>query len=357
MKKQKNVFRVSALASAVLGAFAANTYAADDEVAQLIKPDSSISVGVGNQNNDRMRLGIYDGQQDKGAYGLVDADIKLRDDATGTWNELRLNNLGLDNREVFVSHSRQGDYGASFEYSRIPRESHYTVNTKLQYGDRGNNTIQETVPAVFTPGTGYNLRLGTVRDRYTLSIDKLLGGAFEFNAKYRQEEKQGRRFFSAYNGSVTQFLFEPIDTVTRQLDLMGSYLGKNLQLQAGYYGSWFRNDDSLIRFTSTSAATTNYVSLPPDNQAHQFYLNGAYTFTPTTKANFRMARTVASQDDRSLLSAIPAAGGSVSPSFHGVNAKVVTTEYQMGLSSNPIKNLSLTANLHYHDRDDQTPYV
>ena len=339
-------FKLSTVAAALMVVYGVPAVAED--VAEYIKPDSSVSLGVGTQNHNRPRLGLYDGRQEDGASIMLDADIKLRDDATGTWNELKIYNFGLDNGEIFLGHSVQGDYGASLEYSRIPRENQYTVNTGL----RGIGTVNETVTALTAPGRGANVHLGTQRDRYTLSFKKSFSDdVFELTVKYRNEEKDGTRNFGFYDGSNARFLIEPINSTTRQLDVALNYLGKDLKLQGGYYGSWY--DDNKRFITAVSGVTTNYIALPPDNEAQQFYVNGAYTFSPSTTGTFRVATSKATQEDRGLAgTVIPVMAG-----FSGIKAKVVTNEVQLGVSSAPMKDLSLLANVNYHDRDDKTPHV
>jgi MtrB/PioB family decaheme-associated outer membrane protein len=354
MKSHKNTaFKISTLSAALLSAYGSPVLAQDADLSQWVKPEMSVTVGAGFQDNERPQLGIFDGRRDNTAKLLLDADITHRDDATGTWNQLRISNFGLDNRELEFSHSRQGDYGVSFEYSRIPRETPYTVNTGLQVvGD--NQTVK-----VVVPGSGpRNIELGTNRDRYTFGLNKIiegvLDGSLDLTVKYRQEEKDGKRHFGSYSGAQAIFLIEPVNSTTRQLDIGLSYVGKDLQLQGGYYGSWYENANSLINVT-TATLTRVYVSLPPDNQSYQFYVNGAYALSPTTKATMRLARTTATQDDYSLLSSLPPA--LVWAGYDGVKAKVVTKDAQFGITSKPIKDLSLLANYTYQDRDDRTPHV
>lgn len=354
MKSQKNTaFNTSILSAALMATFGTPAFAQDADLSQWVKPEMSVTVGAGFQDNDRPQLGIFDGRRENTAKLLLDADIKHRDDVTGTWNELQISNFGLDNRELEFRHSRQGDYGVSFEYSRIPRETPYTVNTGLQ----GNGETQ--VVNVVVPGTGpRNIELGTHRDRYTFGLNKIiegvLDGSLDLTVKYRQEEKNGRRHFGSYSGAQAIFLIEPVDSTTRQLDIALSYVGKDLQLQGGYYGSWYENANNLIKVT-TATLTNVYVSLPPDNQSYQFYVNGAYAFSPTTKATMRLARSTASQDDYSLLSALPPA--LVFAGYNGVKAKVVTKDAQFGITTKPFKDLSILANYSYQDRDDRTPHV
>lgn len=356
MKSQKYAsFKISTLTAALMLVYGAPAFAEDAaDLSQWISPESSVTAGVGFQNKDRPYLGRYDGRNDNDVKLMLDADINKRDDATGTWNTLKLINIGLDNRELEFSHSRQGDYGVSFEYSRIPRENTVIFNTGL--GGVGTETQAVNV---ITPGTSpQNLQLGTHRDRYTFGLNKIiegvLDGSLDLSVKYRQEEKDGRRNFGSYSGAQAIFLVEPINSTTRQLDIVLNYLGKDLQLQGGYYGSWYDNANNLLT-VRTAVPSTIYVSLPPDNQAYQFYVNGAYAISPSTKATMRLARTTATQDDYSLLTAIPAA--QLWSGYHGVKAKVVTTEGQFGITSKPMKDLSLLANLYYQDRNDKTPHV
>lgn len=352
MKSHKSTaFRISTLTAALALVYGGPALAEDEtDLPELITPESSVSVGAGYQNHDRPQLGRYDGRRDDGTTLMLDANINKRDDATGTWNQLNLVNMGQDNREVEFKHSRQGNYGVSFEYIRIPNESPLNFNTGLS----GIGTETQRVN-VIPPGTSpQNVQLETHRDRYTLGLNKIFNGVLEgsldLNMKFRQEEKNGQRNYGSYSGAQAIFLVEPVNSTTRQLDLFLNYLGKDLQLQAGYYGSWYGNSNNLITAT-TSTLSTIYVSLPPDNQAHQFYVNGAYAITPTTKTTMRLSRTTATQDDNSLLTEMPVWSG-----YHGTNTKVVTTEGQFGITAKPMKNLSVLANAYYQDRDDQTPH-
>lgn len=359
MKSHKNTnFKISTLSAALMVVYAGPAFAEGADLSQWISPESSVSVGVGFQDNDRRQLGIYDGRNDNDAKLMLDVEINKRDDANGTWNTLKVINFGFDNRELEFSHSVQGNYGVTFDYSRIPRENQFIFNTGLV------GTGEAQAVRVITPGRGAEIQLGMHRDRYTLGLNKIiagvLDGSMDLSVRYRHEEKDGERNFGAFNGRPNPngqavFLVEPINSKTRQLDIVLSYVGKDLQLQSGYYGSWYDNSNILLTVSIPSLATPVFVSLPPDNQAYQLYVNGAYTVSPSTKTSFRLAQTTATQDDYSLLSALPAT--QVFAGYRGVKAKVVTKEGQFGITSRPFKDLTLLANFTYQDRDDKTPLV
>ena len=93
------------------------------------------------------------------------------------------------------------------------------------------------------------------------------------------------------------------------------------------------------------------MALQPDNQAHQFYLDGNYAFTPTTKANFRLSYTHATQHE-SFAGMGLADGTQPTSDLGGV---LDTTLAQFGISAHPWPKLRLRANVRYEDKSDKTP--
>lgn len=340
-------FRLSAVTVALLAAFG-SAQAQDDEIAELIKPESSVSLGFGTWSQERPQQGIYDDMRDNQVYGLFDADIVKRDDATGTWYKLRATNLGLDNRSVRAEYLRQGNVGITLEYDAITRDNPNTYTTRL----RGIGTTTQIVSANATPGPLQTVHLGTKREGVGLGIYKNLAPGLDLNISFKNEEKNGTRAWG--RGSAAEFAVEPIDSTIRQLEGTLSYATKTWQLSGGYYGSWYNTDNELITvFSNTLGNAPTYLSQPLNNQAHQVYLNGGYTITPTTRATLKMSYARATQDENLPTQGI--AGLSLPGSPSSLDGEVNTTLVQLGLTSRPIKNLSLLANLRYHDVDDDTP--
>src|SRR5688572_20110336 len=120
MSNVQRRFGLTALVAALTAA-CGMALAQDEDLAALTKPESFVSVGAGYWTKDRPRLGIYDGMNEEGGYGLLDGRFASRDDITGTWFTLDVRNLGLDTREFRADWQRQGDIGVFLEYSRIPR--------------------------------------------------------------------------------------------------------------------------------------------------------------------------------------------------------------------------------------------
>src|SRR5207344_2656058 len=113
---------LTALSAALAAVFGPAWAQEDEAVKELTKPQSGVSTGIGYWNNDRPRLGTYDGMNQKGPYFLLDALINQRDDASGTWFTFDGRNLGLSTRSLRADWLHQGDFGVFVEYDSIPRD-------------------------------------------------------------------------------------------------------------------------------------------------------------------------------------------------------------------------------------------
>lgn len=356
MKRHGKIFRMAVLPASLLAVFG-TALAEDDEVGQFINPDSTISVGAGIWSGDRHQQGVFDGMRDDKAYGLLDAEVSKRNDATGTWYMLNAKGLGLDNRELRVDLFRQGDIGGFLEYSRTPRDNPYTIVTPLQ----GIGTSTVTVGTHVGTFTAREVEIGTTRELLRLGGFKKLLPGLDLKIDFKNEDKKGTRQMGW--GSAALFSVEPINSTTRQLEVALQYTGEKLQLSGGYYGSWYDNKynqllevlNGITGGTSAGFNSVTPISLPLDNQAHQVFVDGGYSFTPTTRGTFKVAYTHATQNEH--LPSIDLGGANApfinSPS--NLNGKVDTTLLQFGFTSKPIPKLTINANLRYYDVDDKTP--
>jgi MtrB/PioB family decaheme-associated outer membrane protein len=333
-----------------------------DEIARLTRPESAVGFGIGYLDVDARRFGQYSGLNERGAYGLLDAEIVRRDDATGTWLRFTGRNLGLDSRELRFEHSRQGNWGYFVEFDQIPRFEPFIPVTAVT----GIGTPNLTIPGAPTTGTAVELK--TRRDRLTLGFEKYFVGNLDLRVQYRNENKDGARIFGrgttgAVSGFAGNFEFapEPINSTTHQLEATVGYTGERLQLSAGYYGTAYHNQYNGLFIAGGVAALGGGASpftpiaLPPDNQSHQLHLTGGYSFTPTTRGTFKLAYARATQHDP-FLTAAQLAPTPLAPGIGAdLQGRVDTTLAQLGLTARPLPKLSLRASVRYEDRDDKTP--
>jgi MtrB/PioB family decaheme-associated outer membrane protein len=339
---------------------------ADETIEELIKPDiTSISVGVAGgtgSREDRSIAGQYTGLGDSNAAALLELEYVRRDDATGTWTK-----LGLDNRELHFSRDVQGQWKIAGEYSEQLRDDPRTFNTGMQ----GVGTTTPSASAVAL-GAGANVNLDLKRRALALSGLKWLSPNLSVEAKFKTEDKDGTRLsgIGGYcsnaispfcNGATStvaaMFLLpEPVNSTTRQIDGAIHYFNDKLSLTGGYYGSFFDNSNSTVALggigavlgaggtqTALAANIGLPVALPPDNQAHQFYLSGTYALQPSTRVNFKVAYTHATQNQ---------SFGSLGAG--SLDGAVDTTLGQAGLTMRPNKNLTLNFSGRFEDRKDNT---
>ena len=402
--KKYTDFKLAPVAASLLLAFGSAYAQQTAEVMELITPESTLSVGVGGVNNvrDAKRFSQYSGLN-KDASALVDIELVKREDATGTWTTLTGRNLGLDTRELGYSRQKQGDWKYALDYNEIVRNDPYIINT----GMTGVGTTTPTVKLIGTPsmpaawGTasgltpsngiaGSDVELKLQRTALGLSGEKWISPELQLELNFRNEDKKGARMFGrvGLNSSDMQkvptqgtgsllgnwallLTPEPIDSSIRTIEGKLNFNRGALAVSGGYYGSFYSNNNgslspnvpgtlnrgALWNGCATTGCSTvqqlasSAVALAPDNQAHQVYLSGTYALSQTTRTNFKLSFTHASQDDSYVgMGLTPAAAA---PSNLG--GVVDTTLAQFGLTMRPIKDLSINASLRYEDRADKTP--
>lgn len=405
-KKSVYEFQLLPIAAAILLAYAPAYAEENTEVQEMVSPSSFVSMGGGTVNNakDAKRFSQYTGQN-KNASVLLDAEFSKRDDATGLWTTLSARNMGLESRELSFSQNKQGDWKYQLDYNEMVRLDPYVIHT----GMTGVGSTRPTINLIATPNmpaawvtanglaasngvAGSDVELKLNRTALGASGNKWLTPEMQVEVSYRTENKTGARMFgragltstdmaarpATGNGSWAVLLTpEPIDSRTDQLEAKLNYLGNALALTGGYYGSFYVNNNGNLSPNMANAGTLNRgplvtacaaapalagcstvaqlagstVALPPDNQAHQLNLSGNYTFSDTTHSNFKLAYTHATQNESFAAMGLgPAASGQAS-----LNGVVDTKLAQLGLTMQPLKNLSLNGSLRYEDRADKTP--
>ncbi len=371
----------------------------------LVSPDtSSITLGAGwvNSTRDALRFGQYTGYNND-ASPIIDLEMIRRDEALGTLTTLTGRDLGLDTRELLYSRERQGDWKFALDYNEIVRNDPSIINT----GMTGVGTTKPTVNLIQLPAmpnawatangvsgnsvAGSEVQLKLKRTAVGLSGAKWISPDLQLEVALKNETKTGARLFgragldsgemalrpksggsaSANGGWAVLLAPEPVNSSIQQVETKLNFNRGNLAMTGGYAGSFYTNSNGSLTLnvpgtlnrgalwnvcatagcSTVQALASSDVALPPDNQAHQVYVDGTYGFSPTTRANFKLSYTHATQDENFVsMGLTPAA--TAPASLGGV---VDTTLAQVGLTARPIKDLSVNASLRLEDRNDSTP--
>ncbi len=348
---------------------------------------ASVTVGgtyASGDSQDRARFGLYNGLRENDAYGILDFGYRSRDAASGLWISIDGRNLFLDTREVAASVRKPGDWKVSADYSEILRSEPRTINTSAQ----GMGSTSITYNRLATPGTGSEVNLEQKRKAFSLAGATWLGGNFQVEANFKTEDKNGARlngrgfacsatWVSAGTCAATAtqaqwgllLMPDAIDSTIKQGEAKVTYTNAGLLLTAGYYGSVYSNSNGNMATTvlgtlnnplgnplsPLDAGLRNTLqlpfALPPDNEAHQFFLQGAYRFSPSTALNFKYARTKATQKEDFAGNGFTA----FPPGQSNLGGEMDTTIAQAGFSSRPMPKLTITADVRYEKREDKTP--
>jgi MtrB/PioB family decaheme-associated outer membrane protein len=347
--------------------------------------EANASAGLGLVSGDRADRSIFD--QYKGlkpgrnVFGIVEGDYYRRDDEKGTAVNFQATDLLNGNRELGFRWKKQGDWKFSADYSELRRNETVIPNTGLI---GAGTTAPQVVPLL--PGTGSDLDLKTKRTGLGFAFSKVISNALQFDASVQSEKKEGSRLFGigftcpsavapgcgpgtgAQTGTGLLMLPEPIDSRHSQVEARVTFARDKLNLSAGYYGSFYRNDNgslqpsvpgslfnpvgSLFPLSAGLQSILNQpVALPPDNQAHQLDVIGSYSFSQTTLLNFKLAYSQATQHDNFAAAGLTNAP----PGVQDLGGKVATTLAQVGITARPMPKLSLSGNVRYEERDDRTP--
>lgn len=346
MNTTKKTFTLTVLASSLMAAYGPAWSAETDEVAEMTKPSSEVSIGVGHWSDDRPKMGRFDAMRDGGAYLLLDADVQMRDDATGTWQKLYINSLGTENREIRLEYLQQGSIGGSLEFDQFQSKAPFTIYSNNVNVRGQTQSVGTNIPSTAI-GSGAEYLFGLDRKKLGATFYKNLMPNLDLNARFSSEEKEGNRIIS--NGSASAFVADRIDWTTRKAEVTLDYTGEKLQLSGGVLGSWFENnnDAGFVFLTNGTVRMTQ----PLDNSSWQSFVSGSYSFTPTTQGTFKLSYTRDTQDESLPTAAIRTNTYGNIPKLDG---KVDTTLLQLGLTARPMPQLSVVANLRYQDVDDQT---
>ena len=398
---QNAAFKKTLISIAVVAACAPAL--AQTDVSELIKPDSTISMGAGyvdGGKRDASLGGQYNGLRNESGVLLLDIDSTKRDDASGVVMIIKGRNLGLENRDLSFAREKQGDWKNSLDNSELVRRDPRTINTGLTgQGSTTNNVVRlggSTVGSASAPGTGTDQDFKLKRVGLGLAGEKWVNSNLQFEVSFKNEDKTGDRAISrgydcaAYVCTTTQnatnqkwallLLDEPVNSNTKQFEAKLNYAGQGFNVSGGYYGSFYTNANGSLSATvptrlngplgalstlNAAVAPTviagggtslqNVLQMPmalaPDNQAHQFYVSGNATLAPTTKVNFKYAYTHATQNEDFASAGLTGAPAGVS----NLGGVVDTNLLQLGITSRPIPKLTLLANVRYEDKKDSTP--
>ncbi len=381
-----NVLAV-AIALALGAGFTTSAWAADDEeeeeLRRLLHPDSEVELGYGHVSaSGNNKYGDFTGL-DEGSNLIANVRGVQRNKDDGGYFAFEGRDLGLDSRSLKVEAGRQGNFGVRLEYSQLPKL--FSDSYQTPFVNPGDTLLVLPSTWVATNNTAGMTQLNgsmrsfdveTLRKAQGLGFTKQLVPGWDAALNVKRETKEGNRFIGAVIGNSggnprAVILPEPVDYTTDQFEAIIRHAGEKLQLQFGYYGSFFKNANPALAWQNPylNAAGTAWgnpavgyplgygqLGLPPDNQFHQINASGGYSYSKDTRISGSFSIGRATQNEPYLpYSVNPALAVNVPLPRNSLDGEVTTTHADLKLTSRLTPALQFNAAYLYDDRDNDTP--
>jgi hypothetical protein len=201
----------------------------------------------------------------------------------------------------------------------------------------------------------HNSKIYTTRTRFEAGLSVDLGERWGLDLSVRPEHRDGTKLMGTVSrntgGDISTVIPDRIDTNTNQVNVNLNFKGARSFVQAGYYGSFFKNNISSMSWQNwaTPSGTLNTMSSAPSNNFSQFSATGGFNLWSATKvvANGSYARNT--QNDQFLTDVTTP----VVP-VGSLNGLVVSSAFNVKVTSRSVRKLSLAAAFKFDDRANRT---
>lgn len=387
--------------------------------AMVVNPINSENRGnvVPNSNgsNTSYKFGEYNGLQKQGTTAILNFDLRgggAYDSGDATRYRITGTDLGLETRNLSADFGKQGSYRINLGYDELLRnrsdsfQTPYlgeggslftlpstwlkpvvpqaagtaTTNTSTGMNFRGLDPVAGTTnalvagvvvaPTATTLGTTlpniraadlaafHNVNLYTKRNATNVGASVELDNQWNLKASIKRENKTGYKPLGVVTSQNTEFaatLADPISQTTDQYNVNLNYRGERSFFSAEYYGSVFVNDVKSVTWNDVNLrSSTATIAGAPNNEFHQLNLTGGYNYSAATKLVMNASYARNTQNDLFVTAGQNAQFPLGLPGT-SLNGLVITRAINAKLTTKATRDLGLTANFKYEDRDNQTP--
>ena len=288
---------------------------------------------------------------------------------------------GLQDQEYHLSFERLGRWEVGFEWDQMRHIFSTNARTLLNETSRGVYALPNPRPPLIDYNNGRSIDEISVRWDTARTFLKLsLSENADLFAEYTRIRKEGERPFGMAFGSPGGSAFEilqPIEHTIHDFRLRGTWATEHWQLQAGYTMSIFVNDLAYVRADNPcnpapapaapcpavgNSGQFGTVSLPPNNMAHTFSLQGGVNLPMRTRISGNFTYGLRLQNDDFLpqtsTNSRPATTPSLALPQKNLNGNVQTILFNLTASSRPLPvPVTFTAKYRLYDLIDNSDVV
>ena len=288
---------------------------------------------------------------------------------------------GLQDQEYHLSFERLGRWEAGFEWDQMRHIFSTNARTLVNETSRGVYALPNPRPPLSAYNNGRSIDEISVRWDTARTFLKLsLSENADLFAEYTRIRKEGERPFGMAFGSPGGSAFEilqPIEHTIHDFRLRGTWATEHWQLQAGYTMSIFVNDLAYVRADNPcnpapapaapcpavgSTGQFGTVSLPPNNMAHTFSLQGGVNLPMRTRISTNFTYSLRLQNDDFLPQTSSNSRPATTPSLvlpqKSLNGNVQTILFNLNATSRPLPiPVTFSAKYRLYDLIDNSDVV
>ncbi|MDP9143800.1 MAG: MtrB/PioB family decaheme-associated outer membrane protein, partial [Actinomycetota bacterium] len=288
---------------------------------------------------------------------------------------------GLQDQEYHLSFERLGRWEVGFEWDQMRHIFSTNARTLVNETSRGVFALPNPRPPLINYNNGRSIDEISVRWDTARTFLKLsLSENADLFAEYTRIHKDGERPFGMAFGSPGGSAFEilqPIEHTIHDFRLRGTWATEHWQLQAGYTMSIFVNDLASVRADNPcnpapvpaapcpavgSTGQFGTVSLPPNNMAHTFSLQGGVNLPMRTRisGSFTYGLRLQNEDflPQTSTNSRPATTPSLALPQKSLNGNVQTILFNLTATSRPLPApVTFTAKYRLYDLIDNSDVV
>ena len=266
--------------------------------------------------------------------------------------------VGRKDQRYELLGGKWGSFEYGFKFDQIPHN--FTTNAKTFYTGFGgaNLTYQPQPPSAFLPNSNFttwnSFDYSVQRTNSSAGLKLDLAKPFFFDASVSKETRKGIYPLGVAGttpGGISLELPAPIDYVTDNLKLAAGYTQGPLHLSLNYIYTTFQNDNRNLNFRNPStadiSATTDALTMPPNNDSYKLAFKGAVKLPWNSKFNADLGTARASSSvnlSNSYAADVTAAASNIgiqgrrgiTLSNYVFDGKVDTQNVNLVLTSNPL---------------------
>jgi MtrB/PioB family decaheme-associated outer membrane protein len=296
---------------------------------------------------------------------------------------------GLQDQEYHLSFERLGRWEVGFEWDQMRHIFSTDARTLLNETSRGVYALPNPRPSpsldTYNNGrtTEISVRWDTARTFFKLNLSDNADLFAEYTRIHKDGERPFGMSFGSSPGTNSFEILQPIEHTIHDFRLRGTWATEQWQLQAGYTMSIFVNDLPYARSDNpcqptpvtpapctTAGATPDTgttkqfgtMSLPPNNMAHTFSLQGGVNLPMRTRISSNFTYSLRLQNDDFLpqtsTNSLVLSNPSVALPQKSLHGNVQTILFNLNATSRPLPvPVTFTAKYRLYDLIDNSDVV